>query len=154
MRACVGLIKLWAWARVTPPTPPSWHTMARRLAITDLDQYCVYPIVKMKTVQSDFKALFTQDYFTLNNYSPYPQLVQFLTDLNEAQMQFAPKMISKATVIVMETKVCGTDLTNTQLLLLETGCRHRITVFLLSKIRKRLKLKLPSLTFLSSFSPP
>lgn len=35
----------------------------------------------------------------------YPQLIKLLSDLNEPQVQFAPKVVCKTTVIVMETKV-------------------------------------------------
>lgn len=44
-------------------------------------------------------------FFQKQNTLTYPQLIKLLADLNEPQVQFAPKVVCKTTVIVMETKV-------------------------------------------------
>lgn len=44
-------------------------------------------------------------FFQKQNTLTYPQLIKFLTDLNESQVQFAPKVVCKTAVIIMETKV-------------------------------------------------
>jgi len=66
----------------------------------------------------------------------YLQLVQFLSDLDEAQMKLPTKMVSQTTVVVMETKVSGAHLAHTQLLLLKAGGGHGVPVLLL---RRRMK---------------
>lgn len=71
----------------------------------------------------------------------FPQLIELLTDLNEPQVQFASKVVCKATVIVMEAKVGRADFTDTQFLLLKTGCRHGISVFFLEKENRVMKVR-------------
>ena len=49
----------------------------------------------------------------------YPELVQLLADLNEAQVQFAAKVVGQAAIVVVEAEVGGAHLAHPQLLLLE-----------------------------------
>jgi hypothetical protein len=46
------------------------------------------------------------------------QLSQLLAQCDESNVQLATKVVSKATVVVVDTKECRTDLADTQLLLL------------------------------------
>ncbi len=57
---------------------------------------------------------------------PLPSAVPALSDLDEAQVQFAAKVVSETPVIIMETKIGRANLTDAQLLLLETGGGHRV----------------------------
>lgn len=61
----------------------------------------------------------------------YLQLLQLLSDLDEAQMQFPSKVVSETPIVVMETQVGGANLTDAQLLLLETRCGHGVPVLFL-----------------------
>lgn len=59
------------------------------------------------------------------------QLVQFLSDLDEAQVKLPAEVVGQTAVVVMETQVSGTHLAHPQLLLLEAGGRHGVSVLLL-----------------------
>lgn len=61
------------------------------------------------------------------------ELVQFLSDLDEAQMKLPTEMVSQAAVVVMEAEVGGAHLAHPQLLLLEAGSRHGVSVLLLKR---------------------
>ena len=61
----------------------------------------------------------------------YPELVQLLADLNEAQVQFAAKVVGQAAIVVVEAEVGGAHLAHPQLLLLEAGRRHGVPVHVL-----------------------
>lgn len=72
----------------------------------------------------------------------YLQLVQFLSDLDEAQVKLPTKMVGQTTVIVVETQVSRAYLTHPKLLLLEAGGRHRVSVLLLRRhVQKREELR-------------
>lgn len=62
---------------------------------------------------------------------PYLQLLQFLPDLDEAQVQLPSEVVGQATVIVVETQIGRAHLTYPQLLLLEARGWHGISVFFL-----------------------
>ena len=65
-----------------------------------------------------------------------------LPDLDGAQMQFPTKVVGEATVVVMETEIGGADLTHPQLLLLETGGRHGVPVYVLHTKTLTLSLRI------------
>ena len=69
--------------------------------------------------------------YSLAPDGPYLQLVQLLSDLDEAQVQLPAKVIGEAAVVVMETQIGRADLAHPQLLLLEAGGGHGVPVLLL-----------------------
>lgn len=61
----------------------------------------------------------------------YLQLVQLLSDLDEAKVKLSTEVIGQSTVVVVKSQVSGANLAHPQLLLLETGGGHRVSVFFL-----------------------
>lgn len=59
-------------------------------------------------------------------------------------MKFSAKMIGQAAVIVMETQVSRAHLAHPELLLLEAGCRHGVSVFFLRRERNKTDLMVRS----------
>lgn len=68
---------------------------------------------------------------TARSSAVYLQLVQLLSDLDEAQVELPSEVISQSTVVVMQAQVGGAHLAHPQLLLLETGRGHGVSVFFL-----------------------
>lgn len=76
--------------------------------------------------------------FGLRWFRTYLQGFQFLPDLDEAQVQLPAKVVGQATVVVVETQVGRAYLADTELLLLETGGRHGVSVLLLRSSEQKI----------------
>lgn len=68
---------------------------------------------------------------TVRSGAAYLQLVQLLSDLDEAQVELPAEVIGQSTVVVVKAQVGGAHLAHPQLLLLETGRGHGVSVFFL-----------------------
>lgn len=64
--------------------------------------------------------------------SSYLQFFKFFPDFDEPYMKFPSEVVGEAAVVVVETEVSGANLTHSQLLLLEAGGRHGVTVDVLN----------------------